>query len=123
MAVNTNTSLADTSIAKIKAEALVRAAVLLDQAKMDRKDKEAMAAALDNNLQLWVAIKTIIDQPDCVLPNAAKTNLTRLCKFVADQTFRYGIDITDDGIDVLGNINFRVAEGVLENIGEVAHAT
>ncbi|MBF0093430.1 MAG: hypothetical protein HQL33_01410 [Alphaproteobacteria bacterium] len=107
------------SIAEAKASALVKAALLLDQAKMNRDDKQGMVIALDNNLQLWVAIRTIARRPDYNLPDEAKENLVQLSHFVSDLTFKHGLSITDAAIDALVNINLRLAEGFLENIGEI----
>ncbi|MBF0093588.1 MAG: hypothetical protein HQL33_03375 [Alphaproteobacteria bacterium] len=124
---------ADTSIGAASASALVRAALLLDQAKTSRSSKDslavttddnvqiwdskqAMAVALDNNLQLWVAVRTIAEQADVDLPKEAKANLTRLCNYIAETTFKYGIDIPDELVDTMTKINLRLAEGYLEGI-------
>nr|CAX83970.1 conserved uncharacterized protein [uncultured bacterium] len=109
----------NTPIAEAKASALVKAALLLDQAKMNRADKQAMVVALDNNLQLWVAIRTIARQPDYNLPDEAKENLAQLSHFVSDLTFKHGLTITDAALDALVNINLRLAEGFLENTGAI----
>ena len=126
--MDSTVSSADTSIGAASASALVRAALLLDQAKISRSSntsiavtqdsviqvwecKQAMAVALDNNLQLWVAIRTIAGQADIDLPKEVKANLTRLCNFVADATFKHGIDIPDETIDSLAKINLSLAGG------------
>ena len=44
------------SLPEIEAFGLTRAAVILDRARGNRDDKTEMAWALDQNLQLWVAI-------------------------------------------------------------------
>lgn len=124
----------DTSVGAASASALVRAALLLDQAKTGRASndsvavtmgdnvqiwdsKQAMAIALDNNLQLWVAIRTIAGQADIDLPKEAKASLTRLCNYVAETTFKHGIDIPDSLIDTMAKINLRLAEGYIESAG------
>ncbi len=56
------------SISEEEAFGLSRAAVMLDQAKQNRADKAALAAALNHNLELWVAIQGIVARRDNDLP-------------------------------------------------------
>lgn len=102
------------SLPEIEAFGLAQAAVMLDQARANRNDKAAIADALDQNLQLWVAIKTLVGKDDCGLPQNVKDNLVRLGNFVADTTFKYGVDITEEAINTLTNINLQISEGLLE---------
>ncbi|MBI5164163.1 MAG: hypothetical protein HY985_09710 [Magnetospirillum sp.] len=110
---------ADEQLAEIQASELVRAAILLDQAKMNRAEARALVAALDNNLELWVLIRTLVQRPDCFLPQDAKDNLTRLSHYVGDVTLGKGAEIADQAIDTLTNVNVRIAEGFLQGIGKL----
>lgn len=112
--MNEDVDLSMLTLPEIEAFGLARAAVMLDQARAAREDKGGLAHALEQNLQLWVAIKTLVNKGDCTLPQNVKDNLTRLSNFVADTTFKYGVEITDEGINTLTNINLQISEGLLE---------
>ena len=90
---------------------LVEAAITLDQS---RGDKARLAAALDHNLQLWVAIRTLVSEATSALPDTVKTNLTRLSEFVADTTLKKGVEISDNTVTTLVNVNLQISEGLLE---------
>jgi hypothetical protein len=91
---------------------LVEAAITLDQS---RGDKARLAAALEQNLQLWVAIRTLVSDAESRLPDAVKANLCRLSDFVADTTLKKGVDISDNTITTLVNVNLQISEGLLES--------
>ena len=91
---------------------LVEAAITLDQS---RGDKARLAAALEQNLQLWVAIRTLVSDSASNLPEAVKANLKRLSDFVADTTLKKGVDISDNTITTLVNVNLQISEGLLES--------
>ncbi len=112
--MNDDVDLSTLSLPEIEAFGLARAAVQLDQARANRDDKGALAVALEQNLQLWVTIKTLVAKPDCALSQNVKDNLIRLSNFVADTTFKYGIEITDEAVNTLTNINLQISEGLLE---------
>jgi len=111
--MNDIVDLSTLSLSEIEAFGLSEAALMLDTARQNRADKSPMALALDQNLQVWVAIKTLVGDGTCPLPEGIKDNLTRLTGFVADTTFRHGVDIADDVIDTLININLQISEGLL----------
>lgn len=90
---------------------LVQAAVALDQA---RSDKSALAAALENNMQLWVAIRTLASKAENGMPAAVRDNLTSLASFVADTTMKHGVDIAEETLNTLVNVNLQISEGLLE---------
>lgn len=78
------------------------------------RDLSALVSALNANLELWVAIRTMVMRDDCSLSAAAKENLRKLAEFVAGKTFE-GVDKVAGGtIQTLVNINLQIAEGVLE---------
>lgn len=91
---------------------LVEVAITLDQS---RGDKARLAAALEQNLQLWIAIRTLVSDAASTLPEAVKTNLTRLSDFVADTTLKKGVEISDSTITTLINVNLQISEGLLES--------
>lgn len=91
---------------------LVEAAITLDQS---RGDKARLAAALDQNLQLWVAIRTLVSETGNTLPDAVKSNLKRLSDFVAETTLKKGVEVSDTTITTLINVNLQISEGLLES--------
>ena len=109
------------SISEEEAFDLSRAAVMLDQAngmldqaKQNRADKAALAAALNHNLALWVAIQGIVARRDNGLHEKVKDNLISLGNYVADTTFKSAEGLRDETIDTLININLQISEGLLE---------
>jgi flagellar biosynthesis regulator FlaF len=94
---------------------LSSAAVQIDQARLKRgQAPSALVEALENNLQLWIAIKTVMQQPASPLPDALRSNLIRLADFVANSTLSGGLEMADSTIDALVNVNLQVSEGLLE---------
>ena len=102
---------------------LDQATVMLDQAKQNRADKAALAAALNHNLELWVAIKEMVERRDNDLPETVKDNLISVAKFVADTTFKIAEGLKDETIDTLIDIktidtlidiNLQTRESLLE---------
>ena len=90
---------------------LSKAAVMLDQA---RGDQGKLAAALDNNMEVWVAIKTLVGRSDNPLPDETKQNLVKLSQFVTQTTMAQGIDLPAEVLDTFININLQISEGLLE---------
>ncbi len=99
--------------------ALTRAAVDLSQA-LENGDQTALAAALDENLNLWTAIKTLVARTDCKLPEDIRTNLTRLSEYTAKVTFDLSKQRQTEKIEVLINTNLQIAEGLLEGAAKSA---
>lgn len=103
------------SLAEEQAFQLSQSAILLDQARVERdKDVGQFASALKHNLDIWVALCTIISHEDCLLGDEVKRNLRRLAQFVADKTLA-GLDaVTNETVDTFININLQISEGLLE---------
>jgi flagellar biosynthesis regulator FlaF len=99
--------------------ALTRAAVGLSQA-LEKNDQAALVAALDENLNLWTAIKTLVSRNDCKLPPDIRTNLTRLSDYTAKVTFDLSKQRQAEKIEVLINTNLQIAEGLLEGGAKAA---
>ncbi|MEO5338005.1 MAG: flagellar biosynthesis regulator FlaF [Magnetospirillum sp. WYHS-4] len=91
--------------------ALSQAAVMLDLGR--GKDGE-LATALDNNLEVWVKIRTLVSRKESNIPGETKTNLMKLSDFVADTTMRQGVGMPVEVLDTLVNINLQISEGLLE---------
>ena len=105
------------SVPEEQAFALSRAAILLDQARQDFSDQSALGAALNENLETWVAIKTVAEAPGSGFSETVQQNLGRLSNFVADTTFKSAEDISEQTIETLININLQISEGLLEGTG------
>ncbi|SBW01300.1 conserved hypothetical protein [uncultured Alphaproteobacteria bacterium] len=93
--------------------ALTQAAVGMSQA-LEQNDGAALVAALDENLKLWTAIKTLVGKPDCQLPEDIRSNLTRLSDYTAKVTFDLSPERRAQKIEALINTNLQIAEGLLE---------
>ena len=105
------------SVLEEDAYCLMEAAVLLDQARNGESgdDIAVLEAALNNNLEIWVAIRSVISQPVNVFPDDVKENLTRLADYVASITCTHGGDISTHALETLININLQISEGLLES--------
>ncbi|MBN2751530.1 MAG: hypothetical protein JXQ84_02365 [Rhodospirillaceae bacterium] len=93
--------------------ALTKAAVALSQA-LESGDQTALAAALDENLNLWTAIKTLVARDDCKLPEDIRSNLTQLSNYTAKVTFDLSKDSLAGKVEAMINTNLQIAEGLLE---------
>jgi len=106
----------DWSLGEEQAFQLSQAAIRLDQARRDKMDNPAaMVEALNRNVEIWVALRSIVMREDCTLGDEVKQNLTKLAQFVADRTF-VGDEVADNTLDALININLQISEGLLEGL-------
>ena len=94
--------------------ALLRSATNISQARQ-KQDKTELTLALDENLQLWTAIQTLVSRKDHPMGTEAKTNLIKLANFVVAKTLKDGCDATEETLDALENMNLQIAEGLLEH--------
>jgi flagellar protein FlaF len=101
------------SVREKDAYALTQAAVGLDLARGKEAD---LAAALEHNLELWVAIRTLVTSPGNALPAVIRQNLVQLSGFVAGTTLNDGVTIPESRLNTLININLQIAEGLLQRI-------
>lgn len=106
--------LSDMDITEQKAFGLSRAAILLDQARQAGLETPQMSVALNHNLELWVAIRSYVENDRLLLNGIARDNLIRLSKYVADTTFKSVEGVSSQKIDSLININLQISEGMLE---------
>lgn len=94
--------------------ALLRSATNISQARQNQ-DKTGLTLALDENLQLWTAIQTLVSREEHPMSAEAKTNLIKLANFVVAKTLKEGCDAADETLDTLENMNLQIAEGLLEH--------
>ena len=105
--------LSELSVVEQDAFALTQAGILMDQAREDPKE---LAAALDHNIEVWIAIRVMVTNRynDNPLPQLVRENLVRLSDYVAGTTFKHGVKMPDHILATLININFQIAQGLLE---------
>jgi flagellar biosynthesis regulator FlaF len=109
------------AILEEQANNLSRVALLLDMARQ-QNDPRALAAALAEDLELWVAIKTVAEAPETVLTREIRQNLVRLSNFVADTIMKKGVTVGAATLDTLINVNLQICEGLLESLKKTTEA-
>ncbi len=103
------------SLAEEQAFQLTQAAIQLDQSRAEGSaDPGALTAALENNLTVWVSLRTVVSTESCTITEQAKQNLVRLAQFVADRTLTGEQPMSNETIDTLINVNLQISEGLLE---------
>lgn len=80
----------------------------------DACEKGGLGPALHQNLDLWMAIRTMLDRNDGSIPGDVRENLTRLSDYVVAGTLTTGRDCTDEGLVSLIDIDLRIAHGLIE---------
>lgn len=95
------------------AYALIQAGLALSRA-LGGGDKDAIQAALDTNLKLWVGIRTMVSRPDHPLPAEVRENLIRLSQYTVQKTFELAQTHSAETVNSLINTNLQIAEGLLE---------
>ena len=106
--------LPDLSAIEEQALVLSQAAIGLDQARAGKRDPSDLAGALEANVEVWVAIRALVENPTSAIQQNIRDNLLRLSMFVASTTFMHGVDIPDSTLNTLININLQISEGLLE---------
>lgn len=99
--------------AQDEAYSLVLSANALTEA-MESKNKDMINIALDNNLKLWVAIKTVVKSRQSTIPSVVKNNLLKLAEYVTAKTFEISKSYSKTAIDSLINTNMQIAKGLLD---------
>lgn len=97
-----------------QAFALSRVSILLDTARQTG-NRADLAGALEEDLELWVAIRTLAESPQVVMGPEIKNNLVRLSHFVADTILGNGVEMASKTLDTLINVNLQICEGLLES--------
>lgn len=96
-----------------QAFALSRVAILLDTARQTG-NRADLAGALEEDLELWVAIRTLAESPHVTMGPEVKNNLIRLSHFVAETVLSNGVEMASKTLDTLINVNLQICEGLLE---------
>lgn len=109
-----NMSVTDIDLSPVEQDALALAqsALLLDNSRLE---PGKLVAALEANLELWVAIRTLVSRGSAV-PDQTKGNLLRLSQYVASETLSKGAEIDEETLDTLISINLQISEGLLEGL-------
>ncbi len=102
--------------AKEDAIVLVKSAFNLAQSR-DNNDLEELTKAIHENLNIWVLIKSKVNNSTYNFPKDVVDNLTKLSKFTTQKTMELCEDINDKTIKTLINTNLQIAEGLLEGYG------
>ena len=105
------------SLAKEEAFSLLKCAVDISSARENNNSGE-LVSALDNNLQLWVYIKTLAKAKETKLPEETKSNLIKLADYVSSKTLEIGKDINninDKIIYSMINTNLQISEGLISS--------
>ena len=105
------------SLAKEEAFSLLKCAVDLSNAK-ENKDAKDLVAALDNNMNLWVYIKTMVNDKNTQMPHETKSNLIKLADYISSKTIEIGKNVhkvNDKALDSLIMTNLQNSEGLLAN--------
>lgn len=105
------------SLAKEEAFSLLKCAIDLSNAH-ESKNSSELVSALDNNLQLWVYIKTLANSKSTPLPAETKSNLVKLADYVSSKTLEIGKDISNvngKAIESIIDTNLQISEGLITN--------
>lgn len=103
------------SLAREEAFSLLKCAIDLSNARESENISE-LVNALDNNMQLWVYIKTLADQKENILPQEIRTNLIKLADYVSAKTIEVGQDfdhVNTKAIDSMIMTNLQISEGLM----------
>jgi len=103
------------TLAREEAFSLLKCAVDLSNARENNNIPE-MVTALDNNMKLWVYIKTLADQSESILPKDTRSNLIKLADYVSAKTLEVGKDINNinfSAIDSMIMTNLQISEGLI----------
>lgn len=100
---------------EVEAMALTKAAVLLEEARGNSDNRDAIAQALRFNHLLWTIIQADISEPENQLPAEIKANIMSLSIFIDKQTVKALKSSRPEDLEALININRNLAAGLREN--------
>ena len=103
------------NLATEEAFSLLKCAIDLSMAR-ENGDAKELVSALDNNMQLWVYIKTLASKHDNPLPPETKNNLIKLADYVSSKTLEIGKnvdDINQKTLDSMIMTNLQISEGLM----------
>lgn len=105
------------SLAQEEAFSLLRCAIDLSSAR-EKSDTRDLVEALDNNMKLWVYIKTLASSKDSKLPKETKSNLIKLADYVSQKTLEVGQNIDSVNAKTLDSMimtNLQISEGLMSS--------
>lgn len=103
------------SIAEEQALLLTQAAIALgDELAKEKRSLHSLADILDRNVQIWLAMKSIVSLEGCSLPAAVCENIGRLADYVVSRSALGVENISEQTIKSFININLQISEGLLE---------
>ena len=105
------------SLAREEAFSLLKCAIDLSSAKENGNTTD-LVNALDNNMKLWVYIKTLASSEKNKLPKETKTNLIKLADYVSNKTLEVGKNvnkINDKALDSMIMTNLQISEGLMSS--------
>ena len=103
------------SLAREEAFSLLKCAIDISTAR-ENNDAKELVSALDNNLKLWVYIKTLAGSEGNKLPQETKSNLIKLADYVSAKTIEVGQNIDNVNpktIDSMIMTNLQISEGLM----------
>ena len=105
------------SLAREEAFSLLKCAIDLSSAKENNNTAE-LVSALDNNMKLWVYIKTLASSEKNELPQATRTNLIKLADYISSKTLEVGKNVNNlnhKALDSMIMTNLQISDGLLSN--------
>jgi flagellar biosynthesis regulator FlaF len=103
------------SLAREEAFSLLKCAIDLSNAR-ENDNLIELIDALDNNMKLWVYIKTLAQKEENILPQPVRNNLVKLADYVSAKTIEVGQDVTkinDKAIESMIQTNLQISEGLM----------
>lgn len=103
------------NLAKEEAFSLLKCAIDLSSARENNNAKE-LVTALDNNMKLWIYIKTLAQSAENPLPQETKSNLIKLADYVSSRTLEVGKNVENENgkaIDSMIMTNLQISEGLM----------
>ena len=103
------------SLAREEAFSLLKCAIDISTAR-ENNDAKELVSALDNNLKLWVYIKTLAASESNKMPQETKSNLIKLADYVSAKTLEVGQNIDNVNpktIDSMIMTNLQISEGLM----------
>lgn len=110
------------TLAQEEAFSLLQCAINLSSAR-DGSDTAHLVSALDDNMKLWVYIKTLASSEKSTLPNDTKSNLIKLADYVSQKTFEVGKNMENVNIRAIDSMimtNLQISEGLMTNRNQIA---
>jgi len=103
------------NLAREEAFSLLKCAVDLSNARENNNIAE-LVSALDNNMKLWVYIKTLASDDNNPLPRETKGNLIKLADYVSCRTLEVGQNVhclNQKALDSMIMTNLQISEGLM----------